>query len=250
MNLPPRKPHSIYAWLVGLPCGFLLMAITLAICGFTGYYCYWNYRAQKALDALAVEEEQKKQEVKQRAQAEYEAQQEERKRRLEADILAEKERVWREAEREREAAQEAEREREAVRAADLALEREKTRQAELAEQERKRQAAETEEARKRQAAEIEEARKQQALQAAIAEDHATIVAFIRRRITELRLYDLTWQGPFAASKNGQRGRSYRLDCTYVVLGKGRVRVTYQFFLVQEEVVDWIRGSEGRTWQEN
>jgi hypothetical protein len=232
VNLAPRKSHSIYAWFIGLPCGILLLAMALSVVVSVAVYAYWNYRARAELDEIkagaAAEEKRQQEEArhqKEEAQAREKAEQEAKERQYREELLLKE----REHEKELQAR---ERERQKQIEADVLKEQEKTRQAE---QERLRQA---EEAKREEARRREEQRL-----AAIDKDHETILRFVKKSVTETKLEDLLWSAPSMARTAKQKGRLYRLECNYRVFGKGKVGIVYQFFMVDDAVVDWQRGEE-------
>jgi hypothetical protein len=232
VNLAPRKSHSIYAWFIGLPCGILLLAMALAVVVSAVVYAYWNYRARVELDeikaAAAAEEKRQQEEVrhqKEEAQAREAAEREAKDRQYREELQAKERQHEKELE-----AQERQRQKEIE--AEVLKEQEKTRQAE---QERLRQAEERkqEEARKREEQRL----------AAIERDHEVILRFVKKSVTENKLEDLLWSAPSKAHTAKQQGRLYHLECNYRLFGKGKVGIVYQFFMVDDAVVDWQRGDE-------
>jgi hypothetical protein len=203
----------------------MALAIILPLAYAIFAHFYWSYRDQQVADAAA-------QAAAEKEKAAAEAQ--EREQRLDRQ---EKER---EHQRELEAQ---ERENRLQAQAQIDAERERTKQAEL---ERLRQAEEAERAKVRQA---EEERRVQARQeeerrlAAIATDHEIITRFIKKSVTEAKLEDIIWSGPYNASKDNKGGRLYRLDCRYYLFSKGKIPATYQFFLVGMDVDDWQQGDK-------
>jgi hypothetical protein len=248
-KVKPTKDHSIYAWFVGLPCGVLLLAMSLAVIFPIGCFSYYTYMAHQRAEQLALEEasrrrqEQDLQERLLHEKAEQQRQEQERAFQLaqqdkQLKVQHEREEAVRQVELEKQRLQSQER----MAREQAALEKER-----LAKQERDQQ---------QQLAQAEVERLRREKQAAIDQDHGEILDYTKKNMPAFKnAKHIHWESPLPATTldgkqegilYGLRGDIRRVNAT--TFKAETVFLQYYFLIQNRKVLDYenVMGASSMT----